>query len=96
MVDAMWFGVDQNVDVCQEEYIPGYPCKDKGQARNDDWRLPLDDSNRFAEMIIRAIRGGLVDRDLEDIHRSIFTPNIKRARNPPEFKIPTLRTLLFI
>lgn len=40
-------------------------------------------------MIRRVIRV-LVNRDLEDVNRYSFTHNIMHARNPLEFKLPTL------
>jgi len=36
------------------------------------------------------MRGGLVNRDLEDVNRSPFSSAIRMARNPPEFKLPSL------
>lgn len=40
-------------------------------------------------MIRRAMRGRLVNRDLEDVNRILFTPNIRNARIPSEFKLLT-------
>lgn len=56
-----------------------------GKVGNMDWRLSLD--NR--QMIRRAMRG-VVNMDLEDVNRSSFTHNIRHAKNPLEFKLPTL------
>ena len=36
------------------------------------------------------MRGGLVNRDLKDVNRSPFSPAIRMARNPPEFKLPSV------
>ena len=33
-----------------------------------------------------------MNRDLEDVNMSPFAPTIRQARNPPEFKLPTLET----
>lgn len=41
-------------------------------------------------MIRRDMRGGLVNRDMEDVNRSPFASNIRNARNSPEFKLPAL------
>src|SRR5574338_367720 len=41
-------------------------------------------------MVRRTMRGGLVNRDLEDVNKSPFSPAIRLARNPPEFKLPTV------
>ena len=38
------------------------------------------------------MRGGLVNKDLEDVNRSPFTSAIRQARNPPDFKLPSLDT----
>ena len=58
-----------------------------GQNEGNTQRSQPEDNDRLAEMVRRAMRGGLVNRDLEDVHRSPFTPTIRQARNPPNFKL---------
>jgi len=82
--------IDRNSRVRPEEYIPEFPRGAQGQAGNDNWRQPFGDNDRIAEAIRQAMRGGLVNRDIENVSRSPFTPNIRYARNPPDFKLPTL------
>ena len=61
-----------------------------GQVEDSERELQLGDNDRLAEMVRRAMRGGLVNRDLEDVNRSPFSSAIRMARNPPEFKLPSL------
>ena len=61
-----------------------------GRIEDSERGLQLGDNDRLAEMVRRAMRGGLVNRDLEDVNKSPFSPAIRLARNPPEFKLPTV------
>lgn len=57
----------------------------------DRRQWPLhDDKDRLANMIRQDMRGGLVNSDLEDMNKSPFTPVIRQARKPLDFKLPTL------
>lgn len=86
----MQFGVDREMDAHLEGQVSGFPRGLGGQDADSRQRLPLDYSDRLADMIRRAMREGLVNRDLEDVNRSSFTLTIRRARNPSDFKLPTL------
>src|SRR5574338_1301019 len=41
-------------------------------------------------LVRRLMRGGFSGGGLEEVSRSPFAPNIRNARNPPKFKLPTL------
>ncbi len=62
-----------------EEYVPEFP---RGQ--------PPTDNGGLVDIIRKTVRGGLTNGDLEGVNRSLFTCDIRMARNPPEFKLPTL------
>ena len=70
--------------------ISEFPRELGGQDESNERRLHLGDTDKLAEMVRRAMRGGLVNKDLKDVNRSPFTPAIRRARNPPDFKLPSL------
>lgn len=63
------------------------PTRTRRQVGDNRQMLPLDDNDRLADMIRRAVGGGLVDIDLEDVNRSPFAPIIRQARNSPDFKV---------
>lgn len=63
-----------------------FPHENRWQAGNANLRIPLDNSDLLAEIVRRAMRGGLPNR-LEDASRSPLTPNIRYVRNPPDFKL---------
>lgn len=97
LVDVVRFDADRNADARSKEYVPKYHRGVKGKVGNVNWGPPMDENKRMVELIRRIMKGGLpnrslkdVNRSLEDVNRSPFTSNIKNARNPPEFKLPTL------
>lgn len=55
-------------------------------------RVHLDDNDRLAEVVRRAMRDGLPNQSLEDVNKSPFTSNIQYNRNPSNFKLSTLET----
>lgn len=44
----------------------------------------------LAKMVRRAMRSGLTNHSSEDVNKSLFTSNTQHARNPSDFKLPTL------
>lgn len=88
--DAVQFSVDRDMDARPEGQISKFPRGLGGRVGDRRQRLPLDDNDKLADMIKRALWEGLVNRDLEDVNRSPFTPVIRQDRNPPDFKLPTL------
>lgn len=88
-IDPMELGANKILNARPEEYVSEFPRRRGWQFGNDNKSLPLNDNDRFAEMIGRAMRGRLVNRDLKDVNRSSFTHNIKNGKNPPKFKLPT-------
>ena len=83
-------GSSRGVNAQSREKIPEFPRGLGGQVESNEQRLHLGDNDRLAEMVRKAMRGSLVNKDLEDVNRSPFTPAIRQARNPPDFKLPSL------
>ena len=88
--DATQPDVDRNTGVRDEEYVPEFPRGLIGQSGNMDRGQPLVGNTGLADIIRRTIRRGLTNRDSEGVNKSPFTRNIRTARNPPDFKLPTL------
>ena len=62
-----------------EEYVPEFP---RGQ--------PPTDNGGLVDIIRKTVRGGLTNGDLEGVNRSPFVREIRMARNPPKFKLPSV------
>lgn len=75
-----------------EEQILGFPRGLRVQVGDNGRRLSLDGNDGLAGMIRWAMRGGLINKDLEDVNMSPFIPRIRQARNALEFKLSTLKT----
>ena len=79
-----------NANEPPEEYVPEFPTRLGGQDRDMTRGQPLDGDERMIGLVRRLMRGGFSGGGLEEVSRSPFAPNIRNARNPPKFKLPTL------
>lgn len=53
---------------------------------------PMNDDDRLAEMVRRAMLDELPNQSMKDINMSPFTLNIRSDKSPPNFKLLTLET----
>lgn len=87
---AQQVGANAYANEPPEEYVPEFPSRLGGQDRNLTRGQPLDGDERMIGLMRRIMREGLPSGGVKEVSRSPFTPNIRNARNPPKFKLPTL------